>query len=140
MDESTSSIIRHCAFNILYNFDSPMHSHSDPLPSISVTDLAQRLAAGDDTLQLIDVRETEEIAVASLPNFTVFPLSTFAQWSMTLPQTLDPHAETYVLCHHGMRSAQMCQWLRSQGFTNVTNIRGGIDAYADLVDPTIARY
>ncbi|MFM5983552.1 MAG: rhodanese-related sulfurtransferase, partial [Sphaerospermopsis kisseleviana] len=39
-----------------------------------------------------------------------------------------------------MRSAQMCQWLVSQGFTNVKNIIGGIDAYSILVDPVIPRY
>ncbi|TVQ51996.1 MAG: rhodanese-related sulfurtransferase [Spirulina sp. DLM2.Bin59] len=117
-----------------------MHSHSDPIASISVTDFAQRVAMGDDDLQLIDVREAEEVAIAHLPDFKIYPLSQFAQWSATLPTTLNPHAETYVLCHHGIRSAQMCQWLRSQGFTNVTNIQGGIEAYATLVDRAIARY
>ncbi|MEA5418148.1 rhodanese-like domain-containing protein [Spirulina sp. CCNP1310] len=117
-----------------------MHSHSDRIPSISVTELAQRLAQGDPDLQLIDVREPEEVAIAHLPNFKIYPLSQFGQWSTTLPTTLKPDAETYVLCHHGVRSAQMCQWLRSQGFTNVTNIQGGIEAYASLVDGAIARY
>ncbi|PLZ34411.1 rhodanese-related sulfurtransferase, partial [Fischerella thermalis WC559] len=53
---------------------------------------------------------------------------------------LDPDAETLVLCHHGIRSAQMCQWLVNQGFTNVKNISGGIDAYSMLVDPSIPVY
>ncbi|MHC5832212.1 MAG: rhodanese-like domain-containing protein, partial [Nostoc sp.] len=42
--------------------------------------------------------------------------------------------------HHGIRSAQMCQWLIAQGFTNVQNISGGIDAYSLLVDPSIPQY
>lgn len=117
-----------------------MHSHSDPIPSISVTEFAHRVAMGDASLQLIDVREPDEVAIASLPNFKIYPLSQFAQWSAILPTTLQLDAETYVLCHHGMRSAQMCQWLRSQGFTNVTNIKGGIEAYATSVDGAIARY
>jgi rhodanese-related sulfurtransferase len=49
-------------------------------------------------------------------------------------------AETLVICHHGIRSLQMCQWLQSQGFTNVKNINGGIDAYSLLVDSNIPRY
>ncbi len=48
--------------------------------------------------------------------------------------------ETLVLCHHGIRSAQMCQWLVDQGFTNVKNIMGGIDAYSILVDPSVPQY
>lgn len=117
-----------------------MRSHSDPIPSISVTEFAQRIAMAETELQLIDVREPDEVAIACLPNFKIYPLSQFAQWSTTLTTTLKPHGETYVLCHHGIRSAQMCQWLRSQGFTNVTNIQGGIEAYANLVDGAIARY
>lgn len=117
-----------------------MHSHSDRIPTISVIEFAERIASGEGDLQLIDVREPEEVAIAHLPNFKIYPLSQFGQWSTTLPKTLKTDAETYVLCHHGIRSAQMCQWLRSQGFTNVTNIQGGIEAYASLVDGAIAHY
>ncbi|MDW8452067.1 MAG: hypothetical protein RML39_01250 [Oscillatoriaceae cyanobacterium SKYGB_i_bin93] len=45
-----------------------------------------------------------------------------------------------VLCHHGIRSAYMCKWLSQQGFTNVKNVVGGIDAYALAVDPKVPRY
>jgi rhodanese-related sulfurtransferase len=110
------------------------------LLEISVEALAQRIAAADVPLQLIDVREPQEIAIAALPNFQVFPLSQSAEWTQTLPTKLDPHGETYVMCHHGMRSAQMCQWLTQQGFTNVKNIVGGIDAYSLAVDSSIPRY
>jgi rhodanese-related sulfurtransferase len=44
------------------------------------------------------------------------------------------------MCHHGIRSAQMCQWLMNQGFTNVKNVAGGIDAYSILVDHSIPQY
>jgi rhodanese-related sulfurtransferase len=107
---------------------------------ITVEALAHRIATTDAPLQLIDVREPQEIAIAALPNFQVFPLSQSAEWMATLPTQLDPQAETYVICHHGMRSAQMCQWLTQQGFTNVKNIAGGIDAYAVAVDASIPRY
>ncbi len=115
-------------------------SYDANLLEISVKALAQRIATADAPLQLIDVRELQEIAIAALPHFQVFPLSQSAEWMATLPTQLDPHAETYVICHHGMRSAQMCQWLNQQGFTNVKNIAGGIDAYALAVDSSIPRY
>lgn len=115
----------------------PQVSH---LGSISVTDLAERLANPVEQLQLIDVREPEELAIARIPGFLVLPLSEFSDWSGQLATRLDPHQETLVLCHHGVRSAQFGEWLLHQGFTNVKNIVGGIDAYACQVDPQMARY
>lgn len=112
-----------------------------PIASVSVEELAQRLKSDAiEGLQLIDVRELEEIAISSIPNFTILPLSQFNQWAGEITTRFDPHQETLVLCHHGIRSAQMCQWLASQGFTNVKNITGGIDAYANQCDPSIGLY
>lgn len=110
------------------------------LGQITVVELAQRLATEADTLQLIDVREPEEWAIAHLPHFTLLPLSAFPQWSPQICQLLDPNRETLVLCHHGVRSAQMGHWLIQQGFRDVKNVVGGIDAYAAAVDPTLPRY
>jgi rhodanese-related sulfurtransferase len=113
---------------------------SPSIAQISVEALAQRTTAASEELQLIDVREPQELALASINGFENFPLSTHAEWSETIQTRLDPHKETLVLCHHGMRSAQMCQWLISQGFTNVKNIAGGIDAYSIVVDRSVPRY
>ena len=109
------------------------------VPEIDVEQLAILLAESD-SLQLIDVRERNEVAVARIPNFEVYPLSEFEQWSEPLLTNLKPEAETVVICHHGMRSAQLCQWLLARGFTNVKNVAGGIDAYSRLIDPSIDRY
>ncbi|MFQ5435920.1 MAG: rhodanese-like domain-containing protein, partial [Anaerolineae bacterium] len=54
--------------------------------------------------------------------------------------TQNKDTEIVVMCHHGIRSAQVVAWLRQQGWTNVWNMTGGIDAYATAVDPTIGRY
>ena len=113
---------------------------SQPVPQISVEQLAMRLAESPEGLQLIDVREDQEVAIAHLEGFEHLPLSEFAEWSEQIPTRFDPDAETLVLCHHGVRSAQMCQWLMTQGFTNVKNIVGGIDAYSLMVDPSVPRY
>jgi rhodanese-related sulfurtransferase len=115
-------------------------SDTQTIAEINVKDFAQRRSEAPSDLQLLDVREEQEIAIAALEGFQNIPLSQFQAWSATLPTQLDPHAETYVLCHHGMRSAQMCQWLAQQGFTNLNNIAGGIDAYSSLVDPSVPRY
>lgn len=114
---------------------------SQPVSQISVEELAHRLSSDStEKLQLVDVREPEEVAKAHVEGFDVLPLSQFAEWADQIQTRFDPHAETLVMCHHGIRSAQMCQWLLHQGFTNVKNVAGGIDAYSILVDPTISRY
>jgi rhodanese-related sulfurtransferase len=117
-----------------------LKAKSMSIPEISVHELAVLLGNNDPNLQLIDVREPDEVAIASVAGFTVLPLSQYQEWSPTIANQFNPQAETLVMCHHGMRSFQMCQWLQSQGFTNVKNINGGIDAYSALVDPSIPRY
>lgn len=111
------------------------------IAQISVDELAHHLNSGNlEELQLLDVREPQEVAIACLEGFDNLPLSQFADWADLIQTRFDPQAETLVMCHHGIRSAQMCQWLSLQGFTNVKNVAGGIDAYSILVDPTIPRY
>jgi rhodanese-related sulfurtransferase len=66
--------------------------------------------------------------------------SDFANWSETIQSRYQSDLETLVICHHGMRSDRMCQWLRNIGFSNVKNIVGGMDAYSLFVDPKVSRY
>lgn len=115
-------------------------SDAAPYTPLSVEALAQRLAEGDAAVQLIDVREPAELELASLPGFANLPLSEFGEWSDTIHSRFERDRETIVLCHHGMRSAQMCGWLAQQGFTQLKNVTGGIDAYALMVDRTVPRY
>ena len=118
----------------------PENISNQPMGQISVEELAQYLANSPEGLQLVDVREPEEIAIANLAGFQNFPLSEFNSWSEDIQNRLNPDAETLVLCHHGVRSAQMCQWLITQGFSNVKNIVGGIHAYSMVVDRNVPRY
>jgi len=114
---------------------------SEIFAQITVEELARQLAETNaEKLQLVDVREPYEIELAALPGFVAFPLSEFAEWSGEIDGRLDRDTETLVLCHHGVRSAQMCKWLIDLGFTNVKNIVGGIDAYSMVVDRTVPRY
>lgn len=90
--------------------------------------------------QLLDVREPDEIATASIEGFKSYPLSQFGKWAPTVAEDLDPSKDTFVLCHHGMRSLQAANWLKSQGFTRLYNISGGIHAYSVKVDNRIPTY
>lgn len=117
--------------------------YADDLPQISVEEFAQRLAdvqPPQAPLQLVDVREPMELRLAAIDGFINLPLSEYGNWSEQIHALLDSEQETIVMCHHGMRSAQMTQWLISQGFTNVQNLAGGIDAYSVKVDHSIPRY
>lgn len=112
------------------------------IQDLFVDEFAQLMADSDrlEVVQLVDVREPEELELAQLDGFINLPLSEFAVWSGEIRQRLNPDAETIVMCHHGMRSAQMCYWLMNQGFSSVANLVGGIDAYAAKIDPSIPRY
>ena len=114
----------------------------DPLPEITPHELAQWLAE-KPALVLLDVREPSEARYAAIHDARVahVPLSLLArQGSAALPDRAEPQAEVVVFCHVGERSAQVTAWLRELGFGQVYNLRGGIDAYARLVDPTIPIY
>ncbi len=104
-------------------------------PDISPAEVARQRAAGD-AVTVIDVREVWEYETVHLEGSTLIPLSELAKGSATL----DKSAAYVTLCHHGMRSEMAANWLRQNGFTNVRNIVGGIDAYALSVDPSLPRY
>lgn len=111
------------------------------LQQVSVEQLATLMVTqGEDNIQLIDVREPQEVAIAEISGFINLPLSQYEQWANQIHQKFDRNQETLVLCHHGVRSAQMCHWLQQQGFTKVKNIIGGIDAYSLAIDSSIPRY
>ncbi len=114
-----------------------------PVPEIDVTELARKLATSE-AFVVLDVREQWELRLASLRDsrLAVIPLSRLAaeRTASLPPETLDPEAEILVLCHHGVRSADVTRWLRAQGWKNVYSVRGGIDAYAIQIDPSVGKY
>ena len=85
---------------------------------------------------LIDVREPWEAELASIPNATLIPLGTLAG----MLDRLDRTAEIVVYCHHGVRSANALSILRANGFDQSRHLEGGIEAWATVVDPTMAHY
>lgn len=104
---------------------------------ISATGLAARLADPQrDKPLLLDVREPAEFDICRIEGSLLMPMG-----SVPARQSeLDPDAEIVVICHHGMRSAQVCMFLERQGFAHVTNLSGGVAAWAAQVDPAMPRY
>ena len=90
--------------------------------------------------QFIDVREPEEFETASIEGFQLYPLTEASGWLKRIDQDLDPHKDTYVLCHHGVRSMHVCQMLVHKGFDNLYNVTGGIAQYSSQVDPAVPQY
>jgi len=103
--------------------------------SIQPTELAEKLKTGEK-FNFIDVREPIEYEIARIESAKLLPLSRFQQWIATL----EPEEETVVMCHHGVRSAQVCAYLAQNGFEKVFNLDGGIDSWSAEVDRNVPRY
>lgn len=91
--------------------------------TVTVDELAARMAEGKQVL--IDVREPSEYAGGHVPGAVNVPLGTFGGKL----DGLDTHAETYVICHSGSRSASAARLLKHAGFGHVYSVRGGTSAW-----------
>ena len=108
-----------------------------PIQEISVSEAKRRLDAPQPP-RLIDVREADEYGIAHIAGAELLPLS---QWpALAAGKLTDPAQPLLVHCHHGGRSGRATEFLLQNGFTDVTNIAGGIDAWAVEIDPSIPRY
>ena len=103
--------------------------------SISPKRLSERLNTGEK-LKFIDVREPVEYEIARVEKAELLPLSRFNEWI----GTLKPEDEIVVICHHGIRSANVCAYLAQNDFENVFNLEGGIDSWSIEVDENVPRY
>lgn len=100
---------------------------------LSVTEYAKNLVASN--YYLVDVREPWEVELASLPNAINIPLENMPEKMQILPQD----RELIVFCHHGVRSLGITQMLREHGYF-ARSLKGGINAYALEIDPSVATY
>jgi rhodanese-related sulfurtransferase len=105
------------------------------MTEISVGQLKARRDAGDDIV-LLDVRELDEVATASLAAATVIAMAEIPARLADLP-TDKP---IVVMCHHGSRSAHVTGFLNANGYPNAVNLEGGIDAWSSQIDPAVPRY
>jgi len=105
------------------------------IPEITPRDLKARLDKGDD-LYILDVREPHEVQICSLQNGHLIPLG-------DLPRRmaeLDKSREIVAYCRSGRRSAEAVDYLQHSGFSKIWNLKGGILAWSDEVDPSVPKY
>lgn len=102
---------------------------------VDVQQLAELLRAPEPPL-VLDVREPWERDICALDGAVEIPM---AEVPGRLDE-LDRSAHTIVVCHHGMRSAQVTSFLEQSGFSRAYNLSGGIDAWAREIDTEMAVY
>lgn len=104
---------------------------------INVQAVKAMLDAKSDFL-LLDCRTPAEHATANIPNSILIPMNDIP----ARINELEPHRESLIVvhCHHGGRSLRVTEWLLAQGFTNVQNMTGGIDAWSEQIDPSVPKY
>ena len=113
------------------------------IPEITVHELATKMEKGEKFI-ILDVREAWETSLARIDDERAFllPMSRIAreQKDAFPPALRDPQTEIVVMCHHGVRSADVTGWMQQQGWQNVSSLAGGIAAYAKQVDPAVGTY
>jgi len=102
---------------------------------ISVFDLKRRRDAGEP-LVLLDVREPDEIAIASMAGAVTIPMAEIPARFAELPADVP----IVVMCHSGGRSGRVTGYLNANGYDQAVNLAGGIDAWSESIDPAMARY
>ncbi|MGX2039291.1 rhodanese-like domain-containing protein [Methylocaldum sp. MU1018] len=103
---------------------------------ISPSELRNHLETANPKPVLVDVREPQEYAYCHIEGSVHMPMN---EIPARLAE-LDPQREIVVICHHGMRSRMVGDYLDRQGFGHILNLRGGVDAWAREVDPGMPRY
>jgi rhodanese-related sulfurtransferase len=106
------------------------------MQEITATELNELLKSGAD-LQLIDVRQPSEYNFARIPGSKLIPLGDI----LRRMDEIDPNRDTVIHCKMGGRSARAIEALRHAGFTGtLRNLRGGITAWSNEVDPKVPKY
>lgn len=127
----TRTITAPVAYDVACDTPAPAPMLTEASPA-EVRDL---LASRDDVF-LLDVREPHEHAIAHLDGATLVPLRTVPSRVQEIPRD----RTIVVYCHHGMRSRMAGEYLVDQGYGDVVNLAGGIDAWSVAVDPSLPRY
>ena len=109
----------------------------DPLPVIRQIGARELKALIDEgtTFEFVDVRTPEEREIARIERSRLLD-----RMYMDELLALDRNTLIVFQCHHGIRSQSAAEYCRAQGFTNLCNLSGGIDAWSRDVDPTVPRY
>jgi rhodanese-related sulfurtransferase len=95
------------------------------------------LVGASESFTLLDVREPWEYQTAQIEGSMHIPIGDIPSRAH---QELDPDEHIVVVCHHGVRSLTVTNWLRQQGFDKAQSMRGGIDAWSRQIDPKVPLY
>ncbi len=116
---------------------APLIMTPDSVPLELTVEESHRLlnTAASDT-HLIDVREPFEFEICAIPGAEPIPMRQIPEHLGDLPR----EKHLLIHCHHGGRSLRVTEYLRAQGFPRVSNVAGGIEAWAEQIDPTLRRY
>jgi rhodanese-related sulfurtransferase len=102
---------------------------------ITPREVKERLDRGEN-LMLVDVREPHEHAICHIEGAVLIPMGTVP----ASLQKLDVDEDVICFCHHGMRSLDVANWLRSRGVASAKSMAGGIDRWSVEIDPKVPRY
>jgi adenylyltransferase/sulfurtransferase len=115
--------------------EGPIHQEGPKVPEITCVDLKKRIDSKKPFV-LIDVREPHEFQISRIPGSTLIPLGDVPKrW-----QEIPVDQEIVIHCKAGIRSAKALLFLQQQGYKNLLNLKGGIDAWSEEVDPSLPRY
>jgi len=115
--------------------EGPVHQEAPKVPEITCVDLKKRIDAKKPFV-LIDVREPHEFQISRIPGSTLIPLGDVPKRWQEIPSD----QEIIIHCKAGVRSAKALIFLQQQGYQNLLNLKGGIDAWSEEVDPSLPRY
>ena len=101
--------------------------------AVDVATAAQLMREG---ALLLDVREASEVETCTIAGSRHIPMGQIPESLPDLPRD----RLILIHCHHGGRSLRVTQFLRANGFAQVSNVDGGIDAWAEQIDPSLVRY
>ena len=106
------------------------------MKTITANELNLRIKNPDTTLFLLDVREPHEFEICQIPNSQLMPMRSIPDRLDQLPTDV----AIITICHHGVRSQQVAQFLLQNGFNDITNLIGGVNAWAADVDRSMPTY
>jgi adenylyltransferase/sulfurtransferase len=118
-----------------YTFNCEIEENKEKMKAVTPQELQIRIQSGEE-IQLIDVREPFEYEICAIEKSELISLN-------TIPDNIEKvrrDIPAVFICHHGMRSASAIQYLKGEGFENLINLTGGIDAWAKEVDGEMEVY
>ncbi|MCL5097991.1 MAG: molybdopterin-synthase adenylyltransferase MoeB [Candidatus Omnitrophica bacterium] len=111
-------------------------SHSLHPDEVTVQDMKRAIENPDLNIQVVDIREPDEHAIAHIAGVTLIPMRALAERITEL----DPNRTVYLCCRTGARSTRALKFLKEHGFKDVKSVRGGLGAWSEEIDHAMPKY